>query len=313
MKASVTRIVCVLGLFISQGQCSADEVLKSRFLAEYPDAALRLRNRHLCVEGTFRIDSMTGNFAINDGNEMFRTKDTIRTRDGSRYIEEVVHLLSNGEYVRIESRLPVPAKSTKALASPEFRVKEMKKSANAGSAYENREGQGIMPALGCRPAYLINLMNFGNFELVDARTVPGSERIEIEIRFGKKMTNSSKVILDPSNDWAVVDLQMRFGNESTPYFRSNVNYGNFAGGLRMPSRVEIRRGSSGGENIDFTSWSRTAPDPRIFSLTSYGLPDLNADRNRTGGNTGRPFLFVVPILAAALLVIVMKVYRTRPN
>lgn len=281
----------------------ADEVLKNRFLKEYPAASRRIEERLSKIRGKYQFRSNAAkseNEFFNDhGKEKLHTT-VFLTSIKTESIPETIQLFGKDFYYNL----------TRRHNNEPYQLKSIGSLKRDGLQYENYDGLPMKVALGRRPSLISKLLASEYFELIDV-TETGLKAGQVKVTFlsgNATPKNETSAILDTQNSWSVISLETVNKAKNNVLFRMNVEYGQVIDGLAMPKLVQIERDGRPEAPITFSEWQFTGTPEEEFTIKHYGMPDIKPNRQ---SNQSRFYFWLVPAVTLAILALVIVTIKTK--
>jgi hypothetical protein len=278
MEIMVMRKYVFLLVLLSFGKiCWGDDVLKKRFLAEYPLAVKEWESKLSRCSGKFRTElqsklaSKEFGFERDHGMEKIHGKSVVNFQ-GKELREEDIHCFGNKSYFKLY----------KPGGAERFRINSDGSDQMDIAEYQNGVGRYFMVPLTIRPAYLVNMLKAPTFHLLGVSASKENSNL-VTIRYSLGEPDNLEIVetvLDTSNHWAMVS-QFQFPQKN-PVDKEGmvVEYGKFTDGFAMPRAVRFLRNGKFAGLYSFDEWKFDPIPEKNFTLEAYGIRNVSLDRAR---------------------------------
>lgn len=294
MKFADHACNAIVLMFVLNLSSMGDEVLKARFLEEYPRESKMLATRLARVKGKILVETndkkkrIEYEFQADHGKEKVHSVKTGVSRGVSIRLESV-ESYDNGKFFNLERHESTEPFSLKGIGTSEREV----------LYYENYSGRYLTVPLGARPLLLYKLMETKTFELLDVSPADASSgQIWVTFLFGSVPKKKCRVGLDPANHWSLL-RQETFDKESGKIDASmTVEYGEPLEGYRLPKVVHMERSSRKDYPAYYSDWKFAGTPEAEFNLKYYELPDVIAMRE---SQKRSPFYWLLGLVSCSVI------------
>lgn len=290
MKFADHAFNAIVLIFVLNLSSMGDEVLKDRFLLDYPRESKMVATRLARVKGKIFAETsdkkqkIVYEFQADHGKEKVHFVKTGVSRGVSIRLESVENY-DNGKFFSLERHQSTEPFSLKGIGTSEREV----------LYYENYSGRFLTVPLGARPMLLYKIMETKTFELLDVSWADASSgQIWVTFLYGSGLPKRKcRALLDTANHWAV--LRQEFYHEESGKVESSmtVEYGELLEGVRLPRVVHMERSGRKDNPAFYSDWKFAGTPEAEFNLKYYELPDVLAMRDHKRGARWYWLVFVV--------------------
>ena len=255
-----------------------DESLKKRFLEEFPAALARAEDRCSKIKGLARISTANdevrrspGNpvqFAVNSPSRKFEFSLSATLQSGTRTLH-YVYCLAGDKSFNLQREGDRP-----------YSIKGLGGDMVAEGSFRTIFGKYLdasWSSLGGRYSDLLKSKNFKITKIVE-NSGTGINLVDVEFEAGQFNGTplQYKIRLDPANDWAVIESELRLGPPPLSEV-VKIDYGsNRVGGSSYPSVITFKGIDGKRERCEFERVDFDSVNLDEFQIEYYGLRDVSS-------------------------------------
>lgn len=274
MYARILTKALVIVLIVMKFQCYAyglDEALKRRFLEEYPKAQQAI-DAKLAVSTLHARTTKTGagSQAITIVRDHDCERATVKIQGSTPKTEsfEVIHVSCPDRYFALR----------KLSTEEKYSVENLGKSPREVLSYQSTVGRLAQPQSGTFRSLVANTIKFKDAKITDIAVLPENPKlvkVRFEIVYGVNR-DFLTFVLDTDNYWAVVSEERTVGDNPAPAVQMTVEYGEKSGGFAMPSKVKFAIHQGPWDEYVYDEWTFEPTDKSEFSMSRFGLPEIES-------------------------------------
>ena len=279
----------------------SEQTIKDRFTNECPSALVRLEKNYSEVKGVARFGHVGGgpreilgnpiHFAVSGPLQLFEFTSDVTPKKDSKTFRHV--------YCRAGSK----SFSLQSVGNSPYYITDMGGGAIADATFRMIFGRYLEATWSIFGMRLVELIKAKDYRLIAARECAGTRIGFLEAEFeansyeGKPI--SFRVCLDPANDWAIVESEVKLGPSLTEV--SRIEYASVRDGVvRYPESIYLKGIEGREQYCKFDNIILGKVDPEKFRISNYGLKDVAG--NQPDGSPHLSWWLVASGLIATLLI-----------
>ena len=279
----------------------SEEAIKARFTNECPVALARLESHFSELKGIARFGHPKGGpretlgnpiqFAVSGPLQIFEFTSGITPKKDSKTFRHV--------YCRAGSK----SFSLQSVDNSPYHITDAGGGVVADSTFRMIFGRYLEASWSIFGMRLIDLMKAKDYRLIAAREGTGTRIGFTEVEFeansygGKPI--SFKICLDPANDWAIIESEVKLGPSLSEVCR--IDYGLVRTGVvSYPVSIYLKGIEGREQYCKFDNVVFGKVDPQKFQINKYGLKDVA--RSQTNGSFWSSWWLVIFGIVAALMI-----------